>query len=68
MRRKIIIFLKTNKRGFSMVGVLTAAGLLGGLALMLANLTRQQHVTPEKGRDGGGDHGAVQSDRQHPVR
>ena len=29
--------------GFSMVGVLVMAGMMGGLALLLANLTKQQH-------------------------
>ena len=35
-----------------MVGLLASAGIMGGLALMLANLTRQQHVTQKKAETG----------------
>ena len=31
-----------NVRGFSIVGVLIASGMMGGLALYLANISRQQ--------------------------
>ena len=50
MKRKVTRLLK--HRGFSMLGTLAAAGLMGGLALMLANLTRQQHVTQKKAETG----------------
>ena len=41
-----------NVRGFSIVGVLVAAGMMGGLALYLANIARQQHVTQKKAETG----------------
>ena len=37
-----------NNRGFSIIGVIVAAGMLGGLVLVLAKLTRQQHVSQKK--------------------
>ena len=41
-----------NDHGFSIVGVLVAAGMLGGLSLYLATVTRQQHVTQRKAETG----------------
>ena len=41
------LFLLFNVRGFSMVGVLFSAGLMGGLAMVLAELSKQQ-LTLEK--------------------
>ena len=41
-----------DRRGFSIVGVIVAAGMLGGLALFLANITREQHVTQRKAETG----------------
>ena len=34
--------------GFSIVGVLVAAGMMSGLALYLANVSKQQHITQKK--------------------
>ena len=39
-------------RGFSMVGVLVAAGMAGGLSLFVANITKQQHVAQKKAETG----------------
>ena len=44
--------LLKKERGFSIVGVLVAAGMAGGLALYLANIARQQHVTQRKAETG----------------
>ena len=44
--------LLKKERGFSIVGVLVAAGMLGGLSLYLATVTRQQHVTQRKAETG----------------
>ena len=41
-----------SQKGFSIVGVLVAAGMMGGLALYLANISRQQHVTQRKAETG----------------
>ena len=38
------IFASGRNRGFSMVAALVAFGMMGGLALLLANLTQQQQV------------------------
>ena len=50
MKRKVVHFLK--QRGFSMVGVLVAAGMAGGLALYMANITKMQHVSQKKAETG----------------
>ena len=52
MKRKFVLFLKNNRRGFSITGVIVAAGMMGGLALFLANLSKQQHVTQKKAETG----------------
>ena len=41
---KNIFSLPWSRKGFSMVGVLVAGGMMGGLALFLAEMTKQQHV------------------------
>ena len=41
-----------SHRGFSIMSVIVAAGLMAGLSLMLANLTRQQHVNQKKAETG----------------
>ena len=38
----------SSQGGFSMIGALAAGGLMGGLALVLAELTKQQTVTQKK--------------------
>ena len=38
------ILVRVGNGGFSLVGSLVAAGLMGGLALLLANMTKQQHA------------------------
>ena len=52
MRHKIVGFLRKNRRGFSIVGVLVAAGMMGGLALFLAQMNRDQHVAQKKAETG----------------
>ena len=49
-RRKSSFLL--NNLGFSIMGVLVAAGMMGGLALMLAQMTRQQIVNQKKAETG----------------
>ena len=44
--------LSGNDKGFSLMSVLTAAGLMGGLALVMAQLTKQQHEMQKKGETG----------------
>ena len=44
------LFQSTN--GFSIVGVIVAAGMMGGLALYLANISKQQHVTQRQAETG----------------
>ena len=39
-------------KGFSIVGVLIAAGMMGGLALFLADMTRRQHTTQRQAETG----------------
>ena len=46
MRRKLVGYFRN--RGFSMVGMLVAAGLIGGLALMFANMTRNQMASQKR--------------------
>ena len=41
-----------NNKGFSMVGVLAAGGMMGGLALFLAEMTKQQHVAQKVAETG----------------
>ena len=50
--RSHLSFPFLNVRGFSIVGVLVAAGMMGGLALYLANIAKQQHVTQRKAETG----------------
>ena len=45
LRRQINIFSKGGERGFSLVASLIAAGMIGGLALLLADISRQQQST-----------------------
>ena len=41
-----------SHRGFSVMSVIVAAGLMGGLALMLVQMTKQQHQTQKKAETG----------------
>ena len=41
-----------KNKGFSIVGVIVAAGMMGGLALFLANLTKNQQVAQKKAETG----------------
>ena len=41
-----------RNKGFSVVGVIVAAGMMGGLALFLADLTKQQQVSQRKAETG----------------
>ena len=41
-----------NGEGMSLVGVLVAAGMMGGLALFLANMAKQQHVAQKRADTG----------------
>ena len=41
-----------NKKGFSIVGVLVAGGMMGGLAMVLADLTKKQHVAQKVAETG----------------
>ena len=51
--QKIKLFLKKSRiRGFSMVGVLTAGGLMGGLSLFLAQMAKEQHKTQKRAETG----------------
>ena len=52
-----------HAKGISMVGVLVAAGAMGGLALFLADVAKKQHIIQKKVGDGGGvDHPSQQGD------
>ena len=44
--------LINNRRGMSIVGVLVAAGMMGGLALFLADMTKRQHESQKKAESG----------------
>ena len=46
MRRKLVSYFRN--KGFSMVGAVTAAGLVGGLALMFAQMTKNQMISQKK--------------------
>ena len=52
VRQKIVGFLRKSRRGFSIVGVLVAAGMMGGLALFLAQMNREQYVAQKKAETG----------------
>ena len=41
-----------NSKGFSLIGVIVAAGMAGGLALLLTELTKQTMVTQKKAETG----------------
>ena len=41
-----------RRLGFSLVGVMAAAGIMGGLALFLADMTRKQHAAQKKAETG----------------
>ena len=43
-----------DRRGMSLVSVLVAAGMMGGLAMFLANMAKTAARDPEKSGDGGG--------------
>ena len=38
-------FFALGREGFSITGVIMAAGMMGGLALFLADMTKKQHVS-----------------------
>ena len=44
--------MRQTRDGFSLVGVLVVAGLIGGLSLFLAEMTKRQHVTQKKAETG----------------
>ena len=52
MSIKNIFSLPWSRKGFSMVGVLVAGGMMGGLAMVLADLTKKQHVAQKVAETG----------------
>ena len=50
--RRKTTFLFNNTHGVSIVGVMVAGGLMGGLALMFAQMTKQQHQSQKKAETG----------------
>ena len=60
--------LSGNDKGFSLMGTVMAAGLMGGLALVMGSIVEAAARDAEEGRDGSGGGGAVEQDRPHPVR
>ena len=49
---RAILSLLKNTRGFSMVGVIAAGGLLGGLALIMAEIMKQQMMVQKRAETG----------------